>query len=148
MTYRILGIGGLCAALLGLRNGGGLAYRAAGDALQPPQWREGLLARSEQAAETGARFLCRRGACGGQAAWPEGEDPSGWLAALGQNQAHAQTHRSLRAPALIRLAGRWVILWTESGDRLEVVIEGRGSGVWPVSRFAELRRAPWWGPLQ
>jgi hypothetical protein len=148
MSRRILAIGLLCGALLALRNAGGLAFLPAGSDMAAPVWRDGLLARPAQAAQTGAAFLCRRASCAEVPAWPASDDPSAWLSALGQERAHRQDKRSVRAPSLLRVGPRWVILWTESGDRLEVLIEGRGSGVWPVARFAELRRLPWWGPLR
>ena len=52
------------------------------------------------------------------------------------------------APALIRYDGRWMILWGERSDRLEVVVENQGAGVWPRKRFKALYGSSWWGPLR
>ena len=45
------------------------------------------------------------------------------------------------APALVRHDGQWIILWGERSDRLEVVLEGQGAGVWPRS----VSLAVWFG---
>jgi len=41
-----------------------------------------------------------------------------------------------------------MLLITEASDRLEVVQQKGGGGLWRPERWEELRDMPWWGPLQ
>ena len=56
-----------------------------------------------------------------------------WLRRLGQTGAQRGVGERPDAPALVRHDGQWFILWGERSDRLEVVLEGQGAGVWPRS---------------
>jgi hypothetical protein len=96
----------------------------------------------------GANFLCRVTSCAASPRWPQGDDPISWLEGLGQKGVPAGRGARPDAPALIHSPQGWIILWGERSDRLEVVIEGRGAGVWPPQRFAGLYGQPWWGPLR
>ena len=80
--------------------------------------------------------------------WPNSSDPSSWLQELGQSQAKQGIGDRPDAPALIQHEDRWVILWGERSDRLEVVVENQGAGVWPRKRFKSLYGSSWWGPLR
>ncbi len=81
-------------------------------------------------------------------AWPSTDDPTNWLKQLGQHGAQPGVGERPDVPALIRSDAGWVILWGERSDRLEVVLERRGAGVWPRQRFDTLYGLPWWGPLR
>ena len=137
----------ICGAVFLWHNHGALALRPASD-LKPPTWQDGLLQSEHLRALDGARFLCRLDSCAPSAPWPSSEDPSSWLEGLGQKGVAVGLGERPDAPALIRSEEGWVILWGERSDRLEVVVQGRGAGVWPRRRFGDLYKLPWWGPLR
>ena len=137
----------ICGVLFGLRNGDARTLFQAEPGLEAPKWHKGLLQRKPMQKTTGASFLCRA-ECSALTAWPSGSEPDAWLQALGQVNAKKGIGDRPDAPALIRYDGRWVILWGERSDRLEVVIENQGAGVWPRERFKALYGSSWWGPLR
>ena len=147
-SLRLITVLGLVSATLFVGwNWAGLSRRDASPRLGAPTASGQLLQRAEQAEVTARDFLCRHPRCDG-ATWPEGESPEAWLAALGQGQAKRRSRPRPLAPALLRYEGRWWVLWTEASDRLEVLLQGQGSGLLPPGRFADFEGAPWWGPLR
>ena len=137
----------VCGALFGLRNSDAKTLQRASAELDAPASTGGLLQRPSMQGTTGASFLCR-GTCTTVSAWPTTPNPGEWLKALGQTKAKGGVGERPDAPALIWFEGRWLILWGERSDRLEVVLEHQGAGVWPRSRFKLLYGSPWWGPLK
>jgi len=137
----------ICGVIFLLRNHDARALHPAAD-LAPPVWQEGLLQSEHLRSLDGARFLCRRDRCDENAPWPTSNDPSSWLEGLGQKGVGAGLGQRPDAPALIRSENGWIILWGERSDRLEVVVQGRGAGVWPRRRLGGLYELPWWGPLR
>ena len=137
----------VCGAVFGLRNSDAKTLHHASSNLGVPAHTDGLLQRPSMQGTTGASFLCRE-KCTTVSAWPTTENPDGWLESLGQTNAKRGVGARPDAPALIRFEGRWIILWGERSDRLEVVLEHQGAGVWPRDRFDALHGSPWWGPLK
>ena len=137
----------VCGALFWLRNSDARSNLNAAPGLEAPSWSDGLLQREPMQKTTGASFLCR-GDCSSVSPWPSDSNPSSWLQELGQNRAKAGIGDRPDAPSLVRFDGRWVILWGERSDRLEVVVENQGAGVWPREHFKSLYGSPWWGPLR
>lgn len=146
--FFLLGLALLCAALLLLRNHDALRLRDASPELRAPVWKNGLLQRSGLDSLSGSEFLCRGGSCSDAESWPVGENAEKWLTSIAQLGVKRGLGKRPGAPALIYTAEGWMILWAERGDRLEVVLQGRGAGVWPRSAFAGLYGLPWWGPLR
>ena len=137
----------ICGAIFAFRNSDARTLFAAAPGLEAPVWSDGLLQSEAMKKTTGASFLCR-GECGSISPWPKGSKPESWLRQLGQSTAKKGVGERPDAPALVRFDKRWVILWGERSDRLEVVVEGLGAGVWPRHRFKALYNSAWWGPLQ
>ncbi len=138
----------VCGLVVGAKNFAALERREAGPDLPPPQWSDGLLQRPDQRALQGAELLCFERSCGDVSPWPVGDDPSDWLQSLGFSHARQGQRELPQAPALIRHPDGWMLLITEASDRLEVVLEKRGGGLWRPERWASLRGLPWWGPLR
>jgi len=137
----------VCGALFWLRNSDARTNFNAAPGLEAPRSIDGLLQREPMQKTTGASFLCR-GECASLSPWPKGSKPESWLRQLGQSTAKKGVGERPDAPALVRFDKRWVILWGERSDRLEVVVEGLGAGVWPRHRFKALYNSAWWGPLR
>ena len=137
----------VCGVIFILRNAEAKTLFPASSSLEAPTWNEGLLQRPDMEQTTGAAFLCRHD-CRSTTDWPTTSDPVQWLRSVNQHLASAGAGDRPDAPSLIRHEGRWIILWGERSDRLEVVVQGQGAGVWPRSRFAQLYGATWWGPLK
>ena len=137
----------VCGGLFLLRNSDARTSFDAAPGLEAPRSIDGLLQREPMQKTTGSLFLCR-GECASTSPWPSDSDPSSWLQELGQNQAKEGIGDRPDAPSLIRFDGRWIILWGERSDRLEVIVENQGAGVWPRQRFESLYGSPWWGPLR
>ena len=137
----------VCGAVFGLRNSDAKTLYRASSTLDAPADTNGLLQRPSMQGTTGASFLCRE-KCTTVPAWPTAVSPDGWLKALGQTKARRGVGERPDAPALIRFGDRWLILWGERSDRLEVILEHQGAGVWPRDRFDALYGSPWWGPLK
>ena len=137
----------MCGVVFGVRNVGAAKRHPVPGQLEAPMQVDGLLQRDAMRRTTGASFLCR-GACAGVPAWPGESDPGPWLRRLGQTGAQRGVGERPDAPALVRHDGQWIILWGERSDRLEVVLEAQGAGVWPRARFRLLYGSAWWGPLR
>ena len=137
----------VCGAIFLLRNAEAKTLFPASSSLVAPTWTQGLLQRPEMMQTTGAVFLCPTH-CKAANDWPTTSDPTEWLKSVDQGAAKSGAGDRPDAPSLIHHEGRWIILWGERSDRLEVVVQGQGAGVWPRSRFEELYGAAWWGPLK
>jgi hypothetical protein len=146
--FFMLGLALLCAALLLLRNHDALHLRDASSELRAPVWKNGLLQRSGLDSLSAAEFLCRRDSCSDLEPWPAGDEPQNWLLSMAQLDVKKGLGERPDAPALIHTAEGWMVLWAERGDRLEVLLQGRGAGVLPRSAFKGLYGLPWWGPLR
>jgi hypothetical protein len=144
----ILVFGLLCGAVFGWNHLGAMSLNAVEGRLEAPLWRSGLLQRPGLERVSGSGFLCRLEDCSATPDWPVSDAPEAWLKALGHDRAKRGRGARPDAPALVRTPEGWVVLWGERSDRLEVVLEGRGAGVWPRSRFRSLYDLPWWGPLR
>lgn len=135
----------LCGLLLGWQNFAGLNLRDAGSELAAPRWTNGFLQRPDQADDQARDLLCLDRVCADGSPWPEGEDPASWLKSLGYEHAQKGKRSLPQAPALVRHPEGWLLLITEASDRLEVLTERGGSGVWPPGRWTELEGLAWWG---
>ncbi len=137
----------VCGILFALRNGDVRTNFSAAPGLEAPRLVDGLLQRESMQKTIGSSFLCRT-ECASVSPWPVESDPRSWLDEIGQAHAKQGIGDRPDAPALIRFEGRWMILWGERSDRLEVVVENQGAGVWPRERYTSLYGLPWWGPLR
>ena len=137
----------VCGGIFLLRNAEAKTLFPASSSLEAPTWSDGLLQRDEMKRTTGGDFLCRAD-CSEVRDWPGGADAEAWFQSIGQGKITRGVGDRPDAPALIFHEGRWVVLWGERSDRLEVVVQGRGAGVWPRAKYKELYGSPWWGPLK
>ena len=138
----------LCALIFGLRNLAEARDHDLDRRFKAPVLRGDLLQRPGLEGVDGRSFLCRREGCDDQTPWPAGDDPLPWLKALGHQDASPGRGRLPSAPALVRSPEGWLVLWSERPERLEVIVQGRGAGVWPRAKFEAMGGWSWWKGLR